>query len=942
MNSWKKLTMAAGLLLLLQQSVKAQTTLSAGDIVFTGYDGTPIAGTAADIFSFVLMTPISASTVIYFTERGYQGGTTWQLSGSTEGTISWTVGSALPAGTEVKIAGLGGSAATVNAVANGTVAQVAGGNAVTGLSLSNAGDQIIAFQGASGDPTNIAATMIAGISWHLNCGTTSDAGWNGSGCTYGPQSSAMPPGLTGGTSAFLAGTALSTPNNSQGKFNCTGTPFSTLSAMRTAIMTKSNWTFSSETISVITLPAACGTFYSSCSNPVITAQPSNRTICVNGNTTYSTSATGATGYQWQVNTGSGFNNISNGGVYSNATTATLTITGATSGMSGYQYRCFTSNGSCNTTTNAATLTISNISTATYSQTNVACFGGANGAASITPSGGISPYTYSWSPAGGTSSIATGLSAGTYTVTVTDNISCQATRNFTITQPASALNGSTVVTNIACFGGSNGAINLTPSGGTPGYTFAWTGGATTEDRTGLVAGSYSVTITDANGCTKVVNTSLTQPAAAVSASQSVTNVTCYGASNGAIDITASGGTAPYTYDWGGGVTSQDRTNVPAGSYAVTITDANGCTSVVNVTVSQPSFSAGSNNFSLPSSNTTVVSTANNYHFTSGSCTLLSNVLASGASPVSGTVTTKVWIESSVPSVNNVPFVKRHYEVTPSTNPTTSTGTVTLYFTQAEFDELNAQPNNGLDLPKNATDAFGKANLRIGKYSGTSGDGNGLPASYTGSAIVINPDDDKIVWNATAAVWEVTFDVSGFSGFVVQTFPYLLPVKFAYVNVLEQRGQAKIDWATATEQNSKEFVIQYSSNGENWISIATVQARGNSTTTQRYSYVHGAAQTGKNYYRILQRDVDGAVVYSDVKLLQIGRAQQSFVVMNAAVANGTLQVNLWKTTTVHLYAADGKLIWAKPMTAGMQQLDVSALAKGVYWLKADLQTEKIVLQ
>jgi hypothetical protein len=101
-------------------------------------------------------------------------------------------------------------------------------------------------------------------------------------------------------------------------------------------------------------------------------------------------------------------------------------------------------------------------------------------------------------------------------------------------------------------------------------------------------------------------------------------------------------------------------------------------------------------------------------------------------------------------------------------------------------------------------------------------------------------------------------------------------------------------------------------------------------------------GKNYYRILQRDADGAVAYSDMKLLQIGKSQQAFVVMNTAVVNGLLQLNLQKTTTVQLYAADGKLIWAKPMAAGMQQLDVSAVAKGVYWLKADMQTEKIVIQ
>jgi hypothetical protein len=98
--------------------------------------------------------------------------------------------------------------------------------------------------------------------------------------------------------------------------------------------------------------------------------------------------------------------------------------------------------------------------------------GSNGSASVTASTGIAAYTYSRAPSGGTSPIATGLSAGTYTVTVTDATSCSKTATVTITQPVSPVSGTTVVTNVACFGGSNGAINLTPSGGRAPYTFNW--------------------------------------------------------------------------------------------------------------------------------------------------------------------------------------------------------------------------------------------------------------------------------------------------------------------------------------------------------------------------------------------------------------------------------------------------------------------------------------
>ncbi|GAB3644161.1 putative Ig domain-containing protein [Spirosoma arcticum] len=225
-----------------------------------------------------------------------------------------------------------------------------------------------------------------------------------------------------------------------------------------------------------------------------------------------------------------------------------------------------------------------------SQTNIACFGGATGAASINlPTGGVGGYTYDWTPGtptgDGTRSVS-GLSAGTYTVTVTDANGCTASRSATISQPASALNGTTVVTNVSCFSGSNGAINLTPSGGTSPYTFSWGSGITTEDRTGLAAGTYTVTITDANGCTASRTYTVTQPSA-LTASTSQTNVTTNGGNDGSATISVSGGTSGYTYSWSPNVsTMATASNLNAGTYTVTVTDANGCTLARTFTITQP--------------------------------------------------------------------------------------------------------------------------------------------------------------------------------------------------------------------------------------------------------------------------------------------------------------------------------------------------------------------
>ena len=184
--------------------------------------------------------------------------------------------------------------------------------------------------------------------------------------------------------------------------------------------------------------------------------------------------------------------------------------------------------------------------------------------------------------GGTALVATTV-LGTATYYVTQTIgSCESPRKAVLVKAITIpISGTTVITNVSCNSGTNGVINLTPSGGTAPYTFNWGGGVTTEDRTGLAAGNYSVIITDANGCLGGVNATVTQPSAPVSGTRVVTNVACNGGSNGAINLTPSGGTAPYTFNWGSGITTEDRTGLLAGTYAVTITDNNGCTGTVVV-------------------------------------------------------------------------------------------------------------------------------------------------------------------------------------------------------------------------------------------------------------------------------------------------------------------------------------------------------------------------
>ncbi|MEW6470233.1 MAG: T9SS type A sorting domain-containing protein [Bacteroidota bacterium] len=218
--------------------------------------------------------------------------------------------------------------------------------------------------------------------------------------------------------------------------------------------------------------------------------------------------------------------------------------------------------------------------------NVSCNGGSNGSATVSVSGGTAPYTYSWAPSGGTNATASGLSAGTYTCTVTDAGSCTITQTLTITQPP-ALSATLTQTNVSCNGGSNGSATVTPAGGTPAYAYNWApSGGTAATASGLAAGTYTCTVTDANGCTLAQAVTITQPPA-MSATSSQVNASCNGSSDGSATVTPNGGTPAYTYNWTpSGGTAATASGLAAGTYTCTVTDANGCTITQSVTITEP--------------------------------------------------------------------------------------------------------------------------------------------------------------------------------------------------------------------------------------------------------------------------------------------------------------------------------------------------------------------
>ncbi|MBI3133202.1 MAG: gliding motility-associated C-terminal domain-containing protein [Bacteroidetes bacterium] len=230
-------------------------------------------------------------------------------------------------------------------------------------------------------------------------------------------------------------------------------------------------------------------------------------------------------------------------------------------------------------------------TTTASSTPALCFGQSTGTATANPSGGVGPYTYQWfnagmTPIGQTTQTANNLAAGTYNVTITDATGCQASAAVVVGQPAAALSATATPTAPSCFGGCNGSITVSaPTGGTPTYQYSLNGGAYQAGNTfsALCAGSYTVTVRDLNNCTFNIPVTITQPTDLTLVQTAIAPATC-GLNNGSVTVTAGGGTVTYSYTLGSTTNGTGVfTSLAPGSYTVTVTDLQGCTETLPVTI-----------------------------------------------------------------------------------------------------------------------------------------------------------------------------------------------------------------------------------------------------------------------------------------------------------------------------------------------------------------------
>ena len=216
---------------------------------------------------------------------------------------------------------------------------------------------------------------------------------------------------------------------------------------------------------------------------------------------------------------------------------------------------------------------------------ISCNGGTNGVLSATPSGGTSPYTYSWS-GGGTASSISGLGAANYCVTLTDANGCSVVDCINLTEPAALSLGLLSSTNVQCQGGNDGSALITISGGTAPFNISWPSGGSGIAEGNLTTGTHCVTVTDNNLCSETLCVNITEPTALTVTSSGISATSCPGVDDGSATISASGGVTPYVYAWPNGGTGATDNNLGAGNQCVTVTDGNNCQEIHCITIPGP--------------------------------------------------------------------------------------------------------------------------------------------------------------------------------------------------------------------------------------------------------------------------------------------------------------------------------------------------------------------
>lgn len=333
-----------------------------------------------------------------------------------------------------------------------------------------------------------------------------------------------------------------------------------------------------------------------------------------------------------------------------------------------------------------------------------------------------------------------------------------------------------------------------------------------------------------------------------------------------------------------------------------------------------------------------------------CGLIARVIPSGATPVNGSITCKVTIDATVQTFNAEPYVQRHYDIEPAVNAANATATVTLYYTQTDFDNYNAVSGGFPDLPTGAGDAAGIANLRITQYHGI----GTAPGNYSGSALAINPPDGNIVWDPLLSRWAVTIDVDGFSGFYVHTRTFgNFPLSAYQVNLSgsNKGNNNELKWNCSIDEPGIIFELERSKDGINFKPIHTITTSGTGIPHLIYAYTD---QIGNNrpayFYRIKMVLLSGETKFSShLKINPAVKGFQVNVAPNPFTNNLLVTINSASAVQAHvsLINTNGQLIAHHRKTLGIgvntiSFADIADLSAGYYFLLVNTEDQKQTIQ
>jgi CHRD domain/Secretion system C-terminal sorting domain/Calx-beta domain len=375
------------------------------------------------------------------------------------------------------------------------------------------------------------------------------------------------------------------------------------------------------------------------------------------------------------------------------------------------------------------------------------------------------------------------------------------------------------------------------------------------------------------------------------------------------------------------TTVTPTNLGANTYTLTATNSTtGCSNTTSVNINV-------DNVTLPTAATVNTQIVGNVPLVSNGCEYVAKVV-----PTAGftTATVKSWVETIPPYV----YVPRHFEITPSTDPTNATGTVTLYFSQADFDTYNGTITSSF-LPINPTDAAGIANFQILKYAGTSPTGTGYmgaPVYIPGPGNAWNTGLYTFVWNADNSIWEVTFPVTGFSGFLAKSVAQPLPINLiSFSGKKTGENENTLTWKTDNEKNFSHFEIQRSENGKVFEKIGKVE--GNHAEFYQFLDLNSSLidYNSSLFYRLKMIDLDGSSSFS--KIISIENDFEKSIVgkiyPNPTKGNSDIEINVidsgnWQIT---LFDLTGKIISteSKFLTKGNNLVSIQKLQQGVNFVR-----------